>query len=320
ARRRRVRLRHRAAGGRGLHHDAQVPPEHLPGRRGDAGPGAAQALQGPARARRQLLLLRRRGSARDHGAARHPQVRRADRPRRPAGHAQGRRALEGQGTRLLAHLLPAADARGRRPPPLRDPGPRPGPRTRPQADRGGRAGARAAGAGELHQPDPQRQPHRRHHAVGGSGAPLRPRGAARRRHPHPVPGHRRAELRRLPGARHHARPGRRRQRLHRQGPVGRACHRAQPERLPRLRSRAHHRRQHGALWRDCRRGLLQRRGRRALRGATVRRQRGGRGHRRPRLRVHDQGHGGRARRHRPRRRSTRRSGISARPTSSCCAA
>ena len=32
ARRRRVRLRHRAAGGRGLHHDAQVPPEHLPGR------------------------------------------------------------------------------------------------------------------------------------------------------------------------------------------------------------------------------------------------------------------------------------------------
>ena len=43
ARRRRVRLRHRAAGGRGLHHDAQVPPQHLPGRRGDAGSGAAPA-------------------------------------------------------------------------------------------------------------------------------------------------------------------------------------------------------------------------------------------------------------------------------------
>ena len=42
-RRRRVRLRHRAAGGRGLHHDAQVPPQHLPGRRGDAGSGAAHA-------------------------------------------------------------------------------------------------------------------------------------------------------------------------------------------------------------------------------------------------------------------------------------
>ena len=40
----------------------------------------------PARARRQLLLLRRRGSAPDHGAAGHPQVRRPDRPRRPARH------------------------------------------------------------------------------------------------------------------------------------------------------------------------------------------------------------------------------------------
>ncbi len=43
ARRRRIRLRDRAAGGRGLHHDAQVPPEHLPGGRGHPGPGAAQA-------------------------------------------------------------------------------------------------------------------------------------------------------------------------------------------------------------------------------------------------------------------------------------
>ena len=47
-----------------LHHDAQVPSQHLPGRRRDAGPGAAQALQGHARARHQLLLLRRRGGAR----------------------------------------------------------------------------------------------------------------------------------------------------------------------------------------------------------------------------------------------------------------
>ncbi len=44
ARRRRVRLRHRAADRRRLHHDAQVPSEHLPGRRRHAGPGAAQAL------------------------------------------------------------------------------------------------------------------------------------------------------------------------------------------------------------------------------------------------------------------------------------
>jgi hypothetical protein len=44
ARRRRVRLRHGAAGGRGLHHDAQVPSQHLPGRRRHAGPGAAQEV------------------------------------------------------------------------------------------------------------------------------------------------------------------------------------------------------------------------------------------------------------------------------------
>ena len=67
ARRRRVRLLDRAADRGRLHHDAQVPSQHLPGRRRDAGPGAAQALQGPARARHQLLLLRRRGSARADG-------------------------------------------------------------------------------------------------------------------------------------------------------------------------------------------------------------------------------------------------------------
>ena len=49
-----------------LHHDARLPPQHVPGRRRHAGPGAAQALQGHARARRQLLLLRGGGGARDH--------------------------------------------------------------------------------------------------------------------------------------------------------------------------------------------------------------------------------------------------------------
>ena len=39
-----VRLRHRAAGGAGLHDDARLPPGHLPGGRGDAEPGAAQEL------------------------------------------------------------------------------------------------------------------------------------------------------------------------------------------------------------------------------------------------------------------------------------
>ncbi len=135
ARRRRVRLRDGAAGRRGLHHDAQVPSEHLPGRRRDAGSGAAQEVHRPARARRQLLLLRRRGSARADGEARRAPLRRADRPRRPARHAPRHRALEGEGARLQPHLPPAGHARRRRAPPVRDAGPRPRRRARPPADR-----------------------------------------------------------------------------------------------------------------------------------------------------------------------------------------
>ena len=61
----------------------------------------------------------------------------------------------------------------------------------------------------------------------------------------------------------------------------------------------HHRRQHRAVRRDQRRGLLPRRGRRALRGAAVGRDGGRRRHGRPRLRVHDRRHGGRAGQDRP---------------------
>ena len=64
----------------------------------------------PARARRQFLLLRRRGSARDHGAAGLSHVRRDDRPRRPPRHARRHRALEGEGPRFLARVLPAENA------------------------------------------------------------------------------------------------------------------------------------------------------------------------------------------------------------------
>ena len=114
ARRRRVRLRDRAADRGRLHHDAQVPSQHLPGRRRHPGPGAAQALQGPARARHQLFLLRRRGSARVDGCARLPHLQRdgrADADARPAG-AGG--ALEGQGPRLLQAVRQAAGAAERR--------------------------------------------------------------------------------------------------------------------------------------------------------------------------------------------------------------
>ena len=87
--RRRVRLCHRAADRRRLHHDAQVPPEHLPGRGGDPGSGAARPLHRPARACDQLLLLRRRRAAPDHGGDGLPHHQRDDRPGRPARHAPG---------------------------------------------------------------------------------------------------------------------------------------------------------------------------------------------------------------------------------------
>ena len=55
-------------------------------------------------------------AARAHGAARRAQVRRPDRPHRPARHEEGHRALEGERARLLDDLLHAADAgRGRAP-------------------------------------------------------------------------------------------------------------------------------------------------------------------------------------------------------------
>ena len=97
----RVRLRHRAPDRGRLHHDAQVPSQHLPRGRGHAGPGAAQALHRPARARHQLLLLRRRRGPRDHGRARLPQLQRDGRPDPDARPDQAGGALEGQGPRLL---------------------------------------------------------------------------------------------------------------------------------------------------------------------------------------------------------------------------
>ena len=105
--------------------------------------------------------------------------------------------------------------------------------------------------------------------------------------PHPFHGLGGAELRRLRAARHHADARRRRQRLLRQGPLGRQAHRLPPARGD-LRGRGEHPgRQRGALRRHERRGLLPRRGRRAVRRQEQRRARGRGGRGRPRLRVHD---------------------------------
>jgi hypothetical protein len=106
--------------------------------------------------------------------------------------------------------------------------------------------------------------------------------------------HRRPELRRLPGARHHARTDRRRQRLRRQGPVGRSHHHRRP-RFPR-RARDNIIVGNTVLYGATRRGLL--RGVAGERfcvrnsGATG----GGRRRRRSWLRIHDRRHRRRARR------------------------
>ena len=63
-RRRRVRLLDRPADRDRLHHDAGLPPEHLPGRGRDPGPRAAAPLRRQARARRQLPVHGRRGGPR----------------------------------------------------------------------------------------------------------------------------------------------------------------------------------------------------------------------------------------------------------------
>ena len=102
ARRRGDRLRHRAADRLRLHHDARLPSEHLPGRHRHAGPGASQEVHRQARARDQLHVLRRRGSARDHGRAGLPHRRRDGRPDAICWNSQDVvESLEGQAPRSV---------------------------------------------------------------------------------------------------------------------------------------------------------------------------------------------------------------------------
>ena len=117
--RRRIRLRHRAPDRLGLHHDAQMPSQHLPGGCRHPGPGLAQALHRPARACDQLFLLRGRRAARDHGAAGLPHRGGDDRPRRPARREEGHLPLESQGRGPVPHPASAAKKARRRHPSLR---------------------------------------------------------------------------------------------------------------------------------------------------------------------------------------------------------
>ncbi len=133
ARRRGVRLRHGAARGLGLHHDARLPPRHLPGRDRHAEPGPAGQVQRQARVRRDLLRVHRRGGPRAPGLARPALAGRGHRPRRPARHRAGGDALEGGGPGPLrgagrSPTCPADMARRQ----LRRAGPRAGEGARPR--------------------------------------------------------------------------------------------------------------------------------------------------------------------------------------------
>ena len=146
ARRRRVRLLHRAADRRRLHHDAQVSSQHLPGRRRHPGPGVAQALRRPARARHQLLLLRRRRGARADGVDGLPQLRRDDRPEPDARQGGADRAGQGARARLLQAVLQADALADRRDPPLHGAGSRHRQGARSSPDRRERRSDRHAAA------------------------------------------------------------------------------------------------------------------------------------------------------------------------------
>ena len=80
-----------AARGHGLHHDAGLPPQHLPGRHRHPGP-AARGPSSPGKPEfvENFFRFIARGGARAHGAARLPHHGRDDRPRRPARRARRR--------------------------------------------------------------------------------------------------------------------------------------------------------------------------------------------------------------------------------------
>ena len=107
ARRRGVRLRHRPARGVGLHHDARVPPRHLPGRHRHPESRSAGQVQRQARVRGDLLRVHRRGGARAAGLSRAAHAGRGDRPGRPARDRGRGDALEGGRPRPLRGAGPA---------------------------------------------------------------------------------------------------------------------------------------------------------------------------------------------------------------------
>ena len=224
ARRRGIRLRHRAADHARLHHDAQVPSQHLPGRRRHAGPGAAQEVRRQAGARRSTICSwspRKRGRS---WRARLPH----DRTRWSAASIASKRTTRSSTGRPTASTsrrsahAGAEAARRRRGRIAR------GSRITASSSRSthelidaGQTAIEAARSRRDRTADPQHQPHGRHDAQPRDRQALGRRAAARRHDPLQVHRLGRPELRRVPRQGRHARAGRRRQRLRRQGPVRR---------------------------------------------------------------------------------------------------
>ncbi len=271
-----------------------------PGRRRDAGPGAAQAVHRPAGVRRELLPLHRRGRARADGAARLPDDGRDDRARRQ-DRRDARRSITGRRPASICRRSSTSRWWRRR--------------WRSAACAAQDHGLEKALDNELirrcedallrRKPVEFSLPIRNVNRTVGTMLGSEVTRALRRRRPagrhdqDPLQRLGRPELRRVPAAGHHADARRRRERLRRQGPVGRhACRVPVVEGDVRSR-REHHRRQRHAVRRDERRGVSARRRRRAVRRAQQRRARGRRRRRRSRLRIHDRRPRRRARQDRP---------------------
>ena len=225
-------------------------------------------------------------------------LRRDDRPDADARPGQRAGPRQGQRARFLKAVHQAAGAGGGGAVQSRAAGSQDPRHHRPQADRAiaRRAGERHAGAHRI--ADPQHRPHHRRHAVRRDRQALRPRRPAARHHRGEVQGHRGTKLWRVPRPRRLVRVGWRRQRLCRQGSLGRP-HRGAPAGAIRHRAGGiDHHRQHRAVRRHRGRVLFPRRRRRALRGAQFRRRGGDRRRRRPLLRIHDRRRRGGARPHR----------------------
>ena len=258
-------------------------------------PRAAGQVQREARVRRDVLRVRRRGGPRAARLARPALAGRGHRAGRPARDRGGGDALEGGGARPVHGSRPARRPRHGRPAPDPPAGPRPGEGAGPRLHGRlrARAGRRDAGVGPA--ADHQRGPH------GGDAARFRDqpalrRGRVARRHDladlHRIG---RPELRRLRAQGRDDAPVRRRQRLLRQGPVGRTTRGAAAGGLAVHRRGGDHRGQRDPLRRHRRRGLHPRAGGGALLRPQLGGDRGRRGGGRPRLRVHDRWGGAGAR-------------------------